>query len=797
MEFTGEHLIIGFTGRILIWSSFFTISLAAICYLLSSNENRIDFRSWRFYARHLFRLHVIGIAAVLAILIYISVNHYFEYNYVWQHSSIELSIGFLISSVWAGQEGSFLLWILLQGFIGIYLLHRSKKWEMPVMTVFSVSQLILTSTVLGIKICGIKVGNDPFLLLREASENISNPFFANPNYLALITDGAGLNPLLMNFWMKAHPPILFLGYASTIVPFSFALAALWKNKYTEWLKPVIPWIVFSILTLGIGILMGGVWAYQDLTFGGFWAWDPVENASLVPWLLLIASLHFVIISKRNMQSLVPAFILTFLSYIFILYATFLTRSGILSNTSVHAFNEIDQTQILTFFLSVFIIIPFFLLILRLKKIPKKGNEQILSKEFWTFMGIILIVLSAFQIILTTSIPLINKIFGSEFSSPSNPMSYYHQWQVPFYIIIGIILSFSAFLNYEKNTFRSVFKKILFPLIFSLVLTYLIFYFSEITENVYFLLAFASLFIIFSSLDQLFRYNVSSYNFASTLCHLGFGIFIFGIIISLGQYKIISGSEHPELPNNPFAGKNTLLKKNEITAIGKYYVSYTGVIKKGSQLYFPIDFLEKKGDQYYFQFTAKPSLINHEAGNVYIPGIKHFIDKDIFNYIVYTEKKDTLSKTDYEKIKEEIVKKGDTLIYQSLLIIPKSFKINKVNNKLDTNHIQIKVNMDVVHNNQNHPITATFKLNNGYVDYNDAIIPATLYKIRMEGVTNEKDTFLLSIYQKKNDYIIFRSIIFPYINVIWAGSIIMLIGLCLSIIKRVKRNSKKSEIKSVS
>ena len=106
-------------------------------------------------------------------------------------------------------------------------------------------------------------------------------------------------------------------------------------------------------------------------------------------------------------------------------------------------------------------------------------------------------------------------------------------------------------------------------------------------------------------------------------------------------------------------------------------------------------------------------------------------------------------------------------------------------------------MDVVHNNQNHPITATFKLNNGYVDYNDAIIPATLYKIRMEGVTNEKDTFLLSIYQKKNDYIIFRSIIFPYINVIWAGSIIMLIGLCLSIIKRVKRNSKKSEIKSVS
>ncbi|HOT88491.1 MAG TPA: cytochrome c biogenesis protein CcsA [Bacteroidales bacterium] len=789
MEFSGEHLIIGFAGRVLIWSSFLAICLAAICYLLSSNENRINFRSWRFYARHFFRLHVIGIVASMAILTYITINHYFEYNYVWQHSAKELSIGFLISSVWAGQEGSFLLWILLQGFIGVYLLHRSKKWEMPVMTAFSVSQLILTSTVLGIKILGIKVGNDPFLLLREASENSSNPFFANPNYLALITDGVGLNPLLMNFWMKAHPPILFLGYASTIVPFSFALAALWKNKYTEWLKPVIPWIVFSLLTLGVGILMGGVWAYQDLTFGGFWAWDPVENASLVPWLLLIASLHFVIIAKRNIQSLLPAFILTFLSYIFILYATFLTRSGILSNTSVHAFNEIGQTQILTFFLSVFIITPLFLLILRFKKIPKKGNEQILSKEFWTFIGIILIVLSAFQIILTTSIPLINKIIGTNYSSPADPISYYHQWQIPFYIIIGIILSLSAFLNYEKDKFFSFFKKLLFPLILSIELTYLLFYFSGITKNVYFLLAFASLFIIFSSLDQLFRFRTSSLNIASTISHLGLGLFIFGIVISLGQYKVISGSEHPELPNNPFAGKNTLLKKNDITAIGKYYVSYTGVIKEGTRLYFPIDFLEKKGDQYYFQFTAKPSLINHEAGNVYIPGIKHFIDKDIFNYIVYAEKNDTLSKTDYEKIKEEIVKKGDTLIYQSLLIIPKSFKINKVNNKLDTNHIQINVNMDVVYNNKNVPITATFKLNNGDIEYIDALIPATPYKIRMEGVSNQKDTFLLGIYQIKDDYIIFRSITFPYINIIWIGSIIVFIGLFLSIIKRIKKNVK--------
>lgn len=148
------------------------------------------------------------------------------------------------------------------------------------------------------------------------------PIFRTSDYLAQITDGKGLNPLLQNYWMVIHPPTLFFGFASSIIPFAFAIGGLWTAKYKEWLKPALPWTLVSVMILGTGIIMGGFWAYESLSFGGYWAWDPVENASLVPWLLLIVTVHLMLIYKSTGTSIILTYILSIASFLLVLYATF-------------------------------------------------------------------------------------------------------------------------------------------------------------------------------------------------------------------------------------------------------------------------------------------------------------------------------------------------------------------------------------------------------------------------------------------------------------------------------------------
>src|SRR5258706_1815373 len=154
--------------------------------------------------------------------------------------------------------------------------------------------------------------------------------------------------------MLIHPPVLFMGFASTIVPFAFVIAGLWTKKFSEWTKAALPWALFSAAGLGVGIMMGARWAYESLTFGGYWAWDPVENASLVPWLVMIAGIHTLLIYNHTGYSLRSTYMFFLLSFGFSLYSTFLTRSGILGETSVHAFTDLGMNVQLYLLLYLFI-----------------------------------------------------------------------------------------------------------------------------------------------------------------------------------------------------------------------------------------------------------------------------------------------------------------------------------------------------------------------------------------------------------------------------------------------------------
>ncbi|RYG42046.1 MAG: cytochrome c assembly protein, partial [Chitinophagaceae bacterium] len=267
-----------------------------------------------------------------------------------------------------------MLWAICHSILGSILVFRAKEWEAPVMTMVTLAQFFLFMMVLGIYVFDVRIGNSPFTLTRN---EINAPIFNQANYLNFIQDGMGLNVLLRNYWMVIHPPVLFLGFASTLIPFAYAYAGIRTRNYGGWIKPVMPWALFGACVLGAGIMMGGKWAYESLSFGGYWAWDPVENASLVPWLILIAGIHTMLIYKATGRSLRASFLFSFLSFSFVLYSTFLTRTGILGDTSVHAFTEAGSAinVMIKIFLFGFAGLGLFLFFKHYKKIPAIHTEE--------------------------------------------------------------------------------------------------------------------------------------------------------------------------------------------------------------------------------------------------------------------------------------------------------------------------------------------------------------------------------------------------------------------------------------
>ena len=367
MEYIGEHLLPGFIGRLSVSTAFVSALVAMVAYYLNARNENAGYRK---IARYSFGLHSLATLGIVLSLFYLLLNHYFEYDYVWKHSSLNLEPRFVFSAFWEGQEGSFILWLFWNAVLGLILMFKAKDWENHSMMVFSAVQAFIASMVLGVYPLGLKIGSSPFVLMRETAENIGLPWTQLANYLErfpAFMDGTGLNPLLQNYWMTIHPPTLFLGFASTLVPFALAMAALIKGDFKSWVKPALPWAFFSVGILGLGILMGGAWAYEALSFGGFWAWDPVENSSLVPWIVMAGAAHLLLIYRNKRAGLSAAFIMSLLSFILILYSTFLTRSGILGDSSVHSFVDLGLSGQLLIYLLFFSVLALGLFLWRYKR----------------------------------------------------------------------------------------------------------------------------------------------------------------------------------------------------------------------------------------------------------------------------------------------------------------------------------------------------------------------------------------------------------------------------------------------
>lgn len=254
---------------------------------------------------------LISIAGIY--LYYIILSDQFKFAYVAGYSGRDLPLVYKISAFWAGQEGSFLLWVLFHIAFGLLMIRRAAVQQSGVMAVFSILQALLIILLLA---------KNPFMMLAEPK-----------------LDGIGLNPLLQDPWMVIHPPIVFLGYAGLAIPFAFAVDSLLRKQYTDWIERALPWTLFSWSMLGAGIFIGGIWAYKVLGWGGYWGWDPVENASLVPWLVAGALVHCLLLARVRAAAVKAAYCTAIASFALVLYGTFLTRSGILSDFSTHSFAD--------------------------------------------------------------------------------------------------------------------------------------------------------------------------------------------------------------------------------------------------------------------------------------------------------------------------------------------------------------------------------------------------------------------------------------------------------------------------
>lgn len=786
MVYTGENLLIGLLGKVFIYFSFFSLIASSIAFIISRKKQTPSLLKT---GRLLYGVHFVALLGAVFALYYLIFNHHYEYSYVYQYSANDLPFKFLISCFWAGQEGSFLIWAFFQGIIGFMVMSGNRSWNAWVMPVYSTAQIFIMSMLLGFKLGPIHLGGSPFMLLRELPQNVNEEIFTLPNYLEMIIDGNGLNPLLENIWMIIHPPALFLGYAVTMVPFTYAVASLWKKDFHGWIKPAIRWSLASLLALSFGILLGGRWAYESLTFGGFWAWDPVENASLLPWLALIAGLHTLLIASKRRNSYIIAYIFTLLSWVLVVYATYLTRSGVLSSTSVHSFGDTDKALQMVVFTVIFFTGPLVLLFFNYRSLNQKSEESMMSRDFWMLIGSIIVILSAFQITVTTSIPVINKIFGTNVAPPLDNVAFYNRWQLPFAVIVSLLIGVSQYLNYGKNEARGFWKNILFASGIALVLTIGIAVTDHIGRVDYWILTFALMLGLAVSVHFLIKYMKKTSNIGAAITHSGFAIFLVGAVIAFSNSQVISkNTSGKSLGSMEDNAENLVLEKGNILTMGKYLVSYTSSETNGNETFYKVDFMKPDGNASgKVLFSLYPSVNrNTRMGFVYNPDTKHFLTKDIFTYISFAQQDvGTADTSGFSKVIDKEMLMQDTLVYQRTYFILDTIIAGL--NENDVNNASIIAKFRVLSMELGKRLFAEtrYEIIDGKLAQTDAFVEPVGMKIRFEGLSENSSAIKVGIYDQKEDYIVLKAVVFPFMNIIWLGAIIMSFGFVYSIYRRRK------------
>ncbi len=458
----------------------------------------------RHIARLFYKFATAFVMMAIATLLYLIITHDFTVAYVHSYSSTDLPLGYLIATLWGGQQGTFLLWLFYCAVMGLVMMYTARSFEsgnMVFLGLFNLSLLLML------------IKKSPFELL---------PVFQ--------TEGAGLNPLLQNFWMQIHPPIMFIGFAAIVFPFCFALTALVERRYNVWAESARKWTLFAWATLGTALVMGGYWAYETLGWGGFWAWDPVENSSFIPWIFLTAQVHALFIKRQRRGLLRFSLFVVCLSFWSVLYGTFLTRSGVLADFSVHSFVDLGINTFLVAGMMVFIGLGSFFLIWRWSDIQAEPSfSTVNSRSYLVTIGVVVLFLGGILTLLGTSAPLLTRFT----EKPSNVgLEYYFATMTPVAVAILFLLAIFPSFKWKEGLQR---PKLIYFGGAAALLTITILFATGFTRGIIYLLLFGAAswalvsngFVVFDSLRVKKKLSVGY------LAHVGLTLALVGAAVSAG------------------------------------------------------------------------------------------------------------------------------------------------------------------------------------------------------------------------------------------------------------------------
>lgn len=679
-------------------------------------------------------------------LLFLILDHRFQFSYVYRYSSRDLPLGFLISSFWAGQEGSFLFWALMIALMGVVFIKKARQLEAHAMLAIN-----------GVQACFLAI-------LLKAS-----PFELLPQ---IPPDGAGLNPLLQNPWMVIHPPVLFIGYAAATFPFALAIAALIRREYSAFIAKALPWVVFTSLTLGAGIIIGGYWAYKVLGWGGYWGWDPVENSSLIPWLTTLALLHGLLLQRKTEALPKTNFILSILTFALVIYATFLTRSGVLADFSVHSFQDLGINLYLIVLILAILGAGFVSLQNRYRDIHfQELNLSILNREAILLGSMLVFSVSAFLTFIGTSSPLITGLLGK----PAQvDISYYNIVHLPIGIALALFLGFAPYLRWQHT---DNLLKTLLPSLLATAVSGAIAYSAGMTEIRFLAFTIAAAFAFWSNVFITVKLLRINWQFAGApVSHAGVAMLMLGIIVSATfetSQQIVLESDIPQ-------------------QVSDHRLTYRGItpVANGKNI---VNIRVSTGNR---EYTAQPRFYFSEYNRSVMrePDVRAGLLADIYISPLEIRQSET---TGSGAAKLQIAK-GETKQLKNMQITFDAFDFNNHSAEGQSMNIGARLTVNaggktfqvtpaiLFENGKNHPVKSKFILEeNGekqtisvtlnQMDANRKLIELTFdgFRENAPALSAAKEQLIVEFSWK------------PFMSTLWIGTILITIGTLISLVSRFK------------
>jgi cytochrome c-type biogenesis protein CcmF len=548
----------------------------------------------KFFALYKASFFLIAASFVLLVISFIISD--FSIVAVYENSHTDKPFFYKFAGTWGNHEGSMLLFILIISLYGYLFLLFSKQlnFSLRFTTIFFQTSLQFA-----------------FLLFLIFTSNPFEKIFPVPN------QGLGLNPILQDPLLVLHPPFLYLGYVGFSLVFSLLLGGLICNYYNQsWAAIAKRWIFlpWTFLTFGIGL--GSFWAYYELGWGGYWFWDPVENASLMPWIASTALIHSVLVMDKTKKLYNWTAILTILTFVLSLFGTFLVRSGILN--SVHAFaNDPERGLYILFIISL---ITFSALVIYILKSPKQTEGEsgfvLFSREFSIVANNYLLIFALTVVTIGTTYPILLSVFTGE--SISVGPQYYNTILAPFVFIFLIVMAIGPYMKWSKNSFAVSKNKLISFIISSLIVTILVSLLLKNQNFIFILGVSCSLYLIISVLYE-FAYfkniKLKQFNFARVFSHAGFGF----LILAITLHYFFSKEFTAKIPLGESATYKEFVIKfsNYFSKEGKNYQELTGeyeIQKNGEKIVLKPSIRRYSQPQ---QFTSETSIRGEWLSDMYI------------------------------------------------------------------------------------------------------------------------------------------------------------------------------------